>query len=66
MKLEKEKKTCRWKNVLAINKSKKRDSCGIAILSSNGKIMEDCNNEAVALSQQFVSVITEGNMTNRP
>ena len=27
------KNTCSWKNVLAIHKSKKRDSCGIATLN---------------------------------
>ena len=35
-------------------KSKKRDSCGIATLNSNSKIMEDSKNKAEALNQQFV------------
>ena len=47
-------------------KSKKRDSCGIATLNSNGKIMEDSKSKAEALNQQFVSVFTEENMTNQP
>ena len=34
-------------------KSKKRDSCGIATLNSNGKIMEDSKSKAEALNQQF-------------
>lgn len=37
-------------------KSKKRDSCGIATVSSSGKIMEESKSKAEALNQQFVSV----------
>ncbi|XP_071153782.1 uncharacterized protein [Mytilus edulis] len=37
-------------------KSKKRDSCGVAPLISNGKLMEDSKGKAEALNHQFVSV----------
>ncbi|CAC5406833.1 unnamed protein product [Mytilus coruscus] len=46
-------------------RSKKRDSCGIAILSSNGKIMEDSKSRAERLNDQFVSVFTNENTSSQ-
>ncbi|CAC5414279.1 unnamed protein product [Mytilus coruscus] len=46
--------------------SKKRDSCGIAPLSSNGKLMEDRKGKAEALNHQFVCVFTDENTSSQP
>ncbi|CAG2206628.1 unnamed protein product [Mytilus edulis] len=47
-------------------KSKKRDSCGVAPLISNGKLMEDSKGKAEALNHQFVSVFTDENTSSQP
>ncbi|XP_071132943.1 uncharacterized protein [Mytilus edulis] len=47
-------------------KSKKRDSCGVAPLISNGKLMEDNKGKAEALNHQFVSVFTDENTSSKP
>ena len=47
-------------------KSKKRDSGGIATLTSNEKTMEDSKSKAEALNQQFVSDFTNENTQNQP
>ncbi|CAG2212437.1 unnamed protein product [Mytilus edulis] len=46
-------------------KSKKRDSCGVAPLISNGKLMEDSKGKAEALNHQFVSVFTNENTSSK-
>ncbi|CAC5368591.1 unnamed protein product [Mytilus coruscus] len=65
MKREREKTPVVGKKFWQYVKSKKRDSCGIAPLSSNGKLMEDSKGKAEALNHQFVSIFTDENTSSQ-